>query len=754
MEMEVEDGKIINVRPDKDNPINKGYCCRKGRTAKYYQDNADRLDYPLKKVGDHFERISWEQAISEIAERSLAIKKQYGGKSFAMVGGGNAAAQGEGPFAKAFLSGLGSCYWYNPIGVEFMGVYWSHGKIYGDQLHYTEPDDENSEVLIYWGSNSYVAHNYVNGRRVIREASQNPDKLLIVVDPRLSETARMADMHIQPRNGSDGLLLRGLIALIIERGWQNQAWLNEHAEDYARILPWFFGFDYRKAFEVCGVSYKQAEAFARILTTRRWGMHQDLGIYFNRNNTLTSYLCLILQAVCGVASEKGGAVLIPHVIAKSTTSDENDPKTVRTVETNSFPVLGFYPEVVLSNEIMSDKPERTRAIFCTLSNPLRSYPDTNKLTEAFKKLDLLVVVDVVMTETAEMADYVLPARSGYEGYDFQTFVFTYPDIYFSVKRPVVPSKAERRDGAKIWLDLLMATGGMKKPPKWLYDAAEKAVKSGDRMSFFFKALAYMISQNMNMDIFPAMLGEVMGEAMGSPVLALAWAGMLISPLAGTGQVEKAGIKPLGFHPVLEKMPKMKDFFVMDAAFQRVYEHPEGAIIGIADTETQLKNYVKYPGHKLHLWCEEIDRAIQELTPEKEEAALKLPKEYPFLLSSGRHSDGGVNNMMRNHPKMNAYRDYYKLSMNPADAAAQNLADGETVRVVTKAGEITIPIEVSKQISEGYCMIPHYFGHTYNGKTYGMAANLLVSRDEHDPITGNAYFRYLPCRIEKLGGDAQ
>ena len=183
---------------------------------------------------------------------------------------------------------------FNPIGIEFMGNWWSHGKILGDQMHFLEPDDGSTEVLLYWGSNSYVTHQIPGARAICREFSENPDKMVIVVDPRLSETARMADMHIMPALGTDSLFLRALIAIILENGWQNQAFIDEHVSDWDKTKHWFENVDIDGPLRVCGIPRSQAEEFARILTTKKWGMHQDLGLFFGRHNTMNSYLCIIL----------------------------------------------------------------------------------------------------------------------------------------------------------------------------------------------------------------------------------------------------------------------------------------------------------------------------------------------------------------------------------------------------------------------------------------------------------------------------
>lgn len=172
-------------------------------------------------MNGEFIRISWEPAYQEIAEKANAIIKEHGPRSFAYCGGALASAQGDLAFAKTgMLAAIGSQYCYNPAGLEFAGNWWSHGKILGDQIRYTEADDRDLNVLMFWGSNSYVAHNVGEARRLIRNYSEDPDRMLIVVDPRLSETARMADMHLPIRPGSDSLFLRGLLALILDEGWR------------------------------------------------------------------------------------------------------------------------------------------------------------------------------------------------------------------------------------------------------------------------------------------------------------------------------------------------------------------------------------------------------------------------------------------------------------------------------------------------------------------------------------------------------
>ncbi len=752
LEMEVEDNRIINVRPDPSSPRSNGYCCRKGRSAKYFVENRDRLMYPKKRVGDHYERISWEQAYREIGEKARAIVDKYGPRSTAFLGGGTYSITTPAATMKPLMYAIGTQYFFNPVGVEFMGDWWSHGRIFGYQFHFLEPDDENNEAIVYWGSNAYVAHQMPNAKRTIRSFSQDPDKMVIVVDPRLSETARMADLHIMPRIGSDSLFLRALIALILEKGWQNQEYLNKYTKDWAQVLPWFKNFNIDAALEVCEVSRETAEKFARILTTKKWGMHRDLGIFFGRHSTTSSYLALMLAIVCGVALVKGGCVM-PERVLYLDSIDEHDPKTWRTPVTNRFAVANAFPEGCFPDEVLGDNEDRIRMAFSALTNPARSYPDSQRMEEALKKLELFVAVDCVETETTMLADYVLPSMSAYEADgDFDMFTLNYPEVVWGCRRRIIQPFGEAKDDATIFAELTQAMGYLPELPKSLYDAAEEAVRTGDRLKYFMKVVMWIGKGGMKyFDQAATIICLTLGKAMGSGGRAMNWAVLMTSPVFKSAL---PAVKPnTKLHPIMSKLPVFKDWCIADAAFEEVIAHPEGAVIGMADVEHMMEKHVVHKDKKMHLWAQEIEEYLNEfITPEAERAALEFKDGNNMFLSSGRRDEGGVNNAMRN-PGTSRYRNLYTLWMNPVDAENMGIADGETVKLSTNRGSIEIPVEYTWRAAPGYCLMPHYFGLHYQGKMRGMHANYLTDNTDLDAITGNSHWRQTLCRVEKLEGRA-
>ena len=151
LEILVENNRIVKVRGDKSNPRSEGYCCRKGLNVAYHQHHDDRLTHPLKRVGDKFEKISWNQAITEISEKLRSIIDKHGPRSFAYMGGGGQGCHFEAAFGAPLLRGLGSQYHYNALAQELTGYFWALNRMIGNQI--AIPDEHNSEMLIAVGWN-------------------------------------------------------------------------------------------------------------------------------------------------------------------------------------------------------------------------------------------------------------------------------------------------------------------------------------------------------------------------------------------------------------------------------------------------------------------------------------------------------------------------------------------------------------------------------------------------------------------------
>ncbi|MFN2167987.1 MAG: molybdopterin-dependent oxidoreductase, partial [Anaerolineae bacterium] len=590
---------------------------------------------------------------------------QHGPRCLAYMGGGAPGGSFEASFGVRLLRALGSHYYYSSAGQEFSGHWWVHGRLLGRQYNVTKSDEERSEMLLAWGWNGMMSHQMPRARAVLTEIGKDPNRLLVAVDPRKSETAAIADMHLALRPGSDALLLKAMIALMVQNGWEDADYLERRVEGWEQIKPWFTGFDTRAALEVCGLDYGQVLELCRLLGVRRWSVHPDLGLYMGRRSTLSSYLLMLLCAVAGRLCRSGGNLVPGMMMPLGYHADERDPKVWRTVASNLPPAAaGAFPPAAMPEEITSGSPDRLRAVLVSACNPLRSYPDTAAFERAFAQLDLLVVNDIVMSETARLAHYVLPCRTFYESWDGTFFANTYPEVYFQMRRPLVEPPAQCKEASQIYYLLAKELGLVPEIPEDLRAAAK-----GDRLAFGGKLMGWAADQPGAAMTLPFVLADTLGQEWDSAALAGLWGKLMTSPRAFVANALRAGFAP---GPDLG-----------DRLFQAILDNPQGLWIGRADPAEAWRD-VRTPSGKLEVYIPELAQEAEALNPADEARELQPNPVYPLVLNAGRHMDYNANTLMRN-PAWNQGKRACTVALSPADAEALGLVDGQAVNVTTAAG---------------------------------------------------------------------
>lgn len=728
LEVTVEDNRIVKVRPDKDNLRSQGYACRKGLNITSHQQHDDRLTHPLKKNGDGFERISWEQAVSEIASKLKGILDKHGPRSFAYMGGGGQGSHFEAALGLPFLRSLGSRYHYSAAAQELSGEFWVNGRCLGKQ-HFKTMPDHDCEMILAIGWNPMASHGLPRAPVELKRFAKDPGKLLVVVDPRLSETAQIADIHLPIRPGTDALMTRAMIAIILENEWQNQEYINDHVTGLDEVRPWFEEFDAHAALKVCDLDYDQVSEVCHAFATRKSCMHSDLGILMNRHSTVTSYLEVILLAICGRLCVPGGNMLPGKMAPIGTHTDERDERTWRTAATDIPAVCGYFPPNVMPEEIMSKGADRLRAVIISSSNPLRSYADTGAYEKAFKKLDLLVCVEVAMTETAELADYVLPAKSALESWDGTFFTLTYPEVFFQMRNPVVEARGEAIESAEVFLRLADAVGLVPDTPDYLH----KAARSGCGPEFRQALMEFITAEPSAMKAAPFVVAKTLGPALGSVNKAMLCAMLQMMPPAFSENAERAGFTPgasLG-----------------DELFKKIMDHPEGIWVGKCDPQNNFAALAT-DDHKVQVHIPELADWVVSIDAESESKDLKPDPKYPLILMAGRHYNMNANSLMRD-PAWNDGRRPGTMLMHPSDADSLDMEDGQVVSVSTEAGEGTVELEVTKKARPGQVVIPHGFGLKYKGVAHGINVNQLTKNTHRDRMFATPLHRYVPCRVKAL-----
>jgi hypothetical protein len=210
------DGRhLTKVRGDKAHPASKGYACEKPSRMDYYQNGPDRVRSPLRRRSDGtFEEVDWETAVREVAERFAALRDEHGGESIFYYGGGGQGNHMPAAYSRSTLAALGNRYGSNALAQEKTGEFWVSSRMLGGA--FTRADFENCEVGLFIGKNPWFSHGIPHARVTLRALAKDPERCMIVIDPRRSETADLADIHLAPKPGTDAWLLAAMIGVLVQ----------------------------------------------------------------------------------------------------------------------------------------------------------------------------------------------------------------------------------------------------------------------------------------------------------------------------------------------------------------------------------------------------------------------------------------------------------------------------------------------------------------------------------------------------------
>jgi anaerobic selenocysteine-containing dehydrogenase len=744
--VDVAGGKIVAVRADESSPITRGYICNKGFAIGHYVDHAQRVEHPLRRRGDGtFEPISWERAIAEIAARLDAIRTQHSPRSIGLVGIGGQGNHMDAPYGLTFLTALGSKRWFNALAQEktqhFLIDQWMFDAPPSVFFH---PDIEHTNFLLLMGTNPKISNRGHNATDTFKALAANPEQKLVVLDPRETETTRGADRHLKIKPGSDVYVLLGMAAAIVSsEGLVDARFVEQRTHGFEAVRKALAAVDIDEMARRAGIATAELVQTAReFAEAKSAAIMFDLAIEHNLFSTLTSYLIHLLSAITGNAGRRGGNIFI-----EALTPPEHSPKRHAEPEralASGIPAIsamggyGMFSPTLVPEEIMLDHPERLRALIVEGSNPLLSYSDTQRWIEAREKLDLLVVIEPAMTETARVADYVLPTPVGYEKWEIAGFPKGYPEVYTQLRPPVVPGPQEALPEPEIYVRLAEAMRLVPEPPPKLFALAANALEPDGAAAYLGEAM------NASSGSQAALLFwgyRTLGPHLPSPAITAVWAQVHANALTRTDTV----LRTLG-EPWREKGP----FAIAAEVFRRILDHPEGVEIGKADPERCLDHNIGFDDKKIRLapppMMDEIARA----------AATDRPSdpEYPFVLAAGLRTQWTANTIQRNPAWRKGRGPHCALNLCPEDAAALGVAQGEAVRLITRRGSVELPAAVDKRLQRGHVWVANGFGARYpkdgSGEleTVGVNLNLLTASEDRDPFTGCPQHKYTLCRIER------
>ncbi len=355
------------------------------------------------------------------------VRDTYGGASIFYYGGGGQGNHLGGTYATATRAALGKRYRSDALAQEKTGEAWVNARVVGD---YNRGDLEHAEVAIFVGKNTWQSHSFPHARITLKEI----DRSLVVIDPRRTETPEMADFHLGLRPGTDAWCLAAISAVIVQEDLLDRQWLADHATGLDQLEPHLAAIDvdaYAAIWDPDPDLFRRTAR--RIETASSVAIFEDLGVQMGLHSTLVSYLDKLLWILTGNFGKPGGQYVPTSMVSLLSPNSAGEPLS----PVVGAPIIsGLVPCNVIAEEIITDHPNRYRAMLVESANPAHSLADNPRMRAALDELELVVVIDVAMTETAQLADYVLPAASQFEKYESTFFNFEFPNNYFHLRHPL------------------------------------------------------------------------------------------------------------------------------------------------------------------------------------------------------------------------------------------------------------------------------------------------------------------------------
>ena len=713
---------LLRLRGDKRHPVSQGYACEKAHRLDHYQNGPDRLTTPLRRRADGtFEPIDWDTAIREIAERLSAVRDTHGGDAIFYYGGGGQGNHLPGAYSTTIRRALGSRWRSSALAQEKTGEFWVADRMIGG---YTRADFEHCDVALFLGKNPWHSHSIPRARVTLKELAKDPARTLIVIDPRRTETAELADIHLQVRPGRDAWLLAAMLHVIVTEDLVNHAFLDAHAVEVDPALEVLRAIPFD---ECCGHAGTDGELVRRaaraIGNARAFSSFEDLGVQMNRQSTLVSYLHRLLIALTGSIG-KPGTQFMPTTLVQFTGGSASRRSPV----VGALIVAGLVPCNVIAEEILTDHPKRYRAMIVESANPAHSLADSKRFREALAALDTVVVIDVAMSETARLAHYVLPAATQFEKAEATFFNFDFPSNAFHLRprlfEPPQGALPEAEIHARLAEALGVVTEDMLAP---LREAATRGLVA------YTEALATRLFSDPSFQwLAPVILYRTLDlpEAVreGAVLLALVLKKAFESP---------AGLARAGFGGT--------PIEAAAALFQAMLSSPSGVVFSV-DTWNEVLGRIGTKDGKVHV-------SLPDLLEELEKCMRLGPNDhdehFPFVLSAGERRSFTANTIIRD-PSWRKKDASGALRMNPEDAAVLGIAEGDTVRLTTKRGSVIVPTEISDAMQRGHVSLPNGMGAGPRGDGLlgGVAPNELTALEERDAFVGTPWHKHVPARIER------
>ncbi|HEU5448066.1 MAG TPA: molybdopterin oxidoreductase family protein [Acidimicrobiia bacterium] len=722
--------EVVRIRGDRNDVWSAGYLCPKGPALKHLHEDPDRLRAPVVRRDGRFVEVGWDEAFAAAGRLLGRVVAAYGRQALGVyLGNPNVHNLGGQLYVKPFVKALGTRNVFTASTVDQRPKEISSGLLFGAPLSVPVPDIDRTDHLVLLGANP------VDSNGSLATAPDWPGRLeairarggrVVVVDPRRTATAEMADEHVAIRPGADPFLLFALLNVLAAEGLVDPGPAGPYLSGLDDVLGLAAPFTPEAVEPVTGVPAGTIRRLARALAAAPTAcVYGRIGTTTAEFGTITSWLVDVVNAATGNLDRPGGAMFARAAIGGANT--RGAPRFGRGVRlgrhrsrVRGLPEsLGELPVVCLAEEIDTPGEGQIRGLVTVAGNPVLSTPNSDRLDAALAGLDAYVAVDPYVNETTRHAHVILPVPSPLERGHYDVFLSQL--AVRNVARytpPVLPRDPGTPDEWEVLARLGLVAAGVEP------DAADPALVDDEIVRLTAAAAVADESspvQGRDADELIAGLGDRRGPE------------RLLDLMLRTGPYGDG----FGAHPD-------------GLTFDTLLAAPHGVDLG--PLEPRLPDVLRTPSGMVELAPEPLVADVARLRAALNDRQNDRQNGHGMVLI-GRRQLRSNNSWMHNVSILVKGKPRCTLLVHPDDADRLGLVDGEPAEVTSRAGAVTIAVEVTEDIRPGVVSIPHGWGHDRPGARLGVAgryagvnSNVLAEDDRFDPLSGTAVLNGIPVTV--------
>ncbi len=702
LRFEVENNRILSVRPDEDDVFSKGYVCPKGIAIAGIHDDPDRLRRPVRRnAAGVFEEIGWDEALDLVARRLGEIRAQHGSDAIGFYWG-NPTGNNHGALLmlSSFTKAIGTRNRFSAGSQDANPRIVTSYELYGSSISLPIPDIDRTDYFLCLGGNPMISNGSVmtapDMRRRLR-AVRERGGTVVVVDPRRTETAREADEHVAIRPGGDAAFLLAMAQVLVERGRVDRRFLESTTSGWSEIERRLVAFTPARVAAFAGVPADTIERLALAFADARAAVcYSRVGVCVGAHATAATFATDLLNVITGRLGREGGPMFTTPAfdigrVARMSGLDGHHRWHSRV---RGLPeTLGDLPSAVLADEIETAGPGQIRAMVTLAGNPVLSAPNGKRIAAAFDTLDFMVSIDIYINETTRHADVILPPCWNL---------------------------------AEDHIDLLFASVAVRNIARWSPPVVER--EEGELADW---------------EILLALTERLGGGPLGEP-----WLDRLLRWLRPLG----VRWTPTGFLGLLLRLGPYGDRFLPwsdGLNLEKLKAAPHGIDLGAL--RPGVEPHLYHPDKRVHLASPRMLEAMAVL-----EQDLDAKAAADALVLIGRRELRSNNSWMHNVPSLVSGRERCVLYVHPDDAARYAVRDGEMAILESRVHRGEVRVAVTDDMRPGVVSLPHGWGHADSaawqkvaGSHAGVSINDWVDDSVVEPIIGQSILNGVPVRLEPL-----